>query len=222
MKGKKQIIILVALAVVSFAVSYLVSGWLSGQKPGPSPQPLAGQTTQEQLGIGGVPTPTLGSVQPVTISMKEQELDRLGKELRLKIDAYRVKQKQLDKQQKQIQLAGQLLEKQAKELEALKMELMTPLNGLKDAMASLENTRIRVAKLEKSNLKRTATIYEKMDAARGVGILIAMYKNNQEDDVVKILFYMSEKKAAKLLAEMQDQNIAAKLCQKLKKIQEDG
>ena len=110
MKGKKQIIILVALAVVSFAVSYLVSGWLSGQKPGPSPQGPAGQATQEQLGISGVLTP--GAVQPVTISMKEQELDRLGKELRLKIDAYRAKQQQLDKQQNQIQLAGKLLKKQ--------------------------------------------------------------------------------------------------------------
>ncbi len=220
MKGKKQIIILVALAVVSFAVSYLASGWLGGGKPGPSPQPPTRQATQEQLGIGGVLTP--GSVQPVTVSMKEQELDRLGKELRLKIDAYRAKQKQLDKQQKQIQLAGQLLEKQAKELEALRMELVAPLTRLREVRASLENTRIRVAKLEKSNLKRTATIYEKMDATRGVGILIAMCKNNQEDDVVKILFYMSEKKAAKLLAEMQDQNIAAKLCQKLKMIQEDG
>lgn len=220
MKDKKRIIILGALAIISFAASYLVSGWLGGEEPKPSPQPSDGQAPPDQMVIGAPPAP--GSIQPITIIMKERELDRLAKELRLEISTFRDKKKQQEKQQERIKETEKLLAEQVKELEGLQMKLAAPLARLRDAKGDLENTRVRIKEQEKSNLKRTATIYEKMDAAKGSGILIAMYKNNQEDDVVKILFYMSEKKAAKLLAEIPDPKVAADLCQKMKKIQEDG
>lgn len=220
MKGKKRIIILAVLGALSFAASYLVAGWLNGEKGEPGPQPAAAQAQQGLLEVGEVPTP--GSVQPVTISMKERELDRLAKELRLKISVYNAKQRELEKQQKRIHLAEELLTKQAKELETLRMQLVAPLTHLREAKADLENSRVLVAKREKANLKHTAAIYEKMDTASGSEILIGMCKNKQEDDVVKILFYMSERAAAKLLAEIPDKGIAAELCQKLKKIQEEG
>ena len=219
MKGKKRIIILAVLGALSFAASYLVSGWLSGGKAEPGPQLTADQAQQGLLEIGEVPTPT--SVQPVTISMKERELDRLAKELRLKIGAYNAKQRELEKQQKRIHLAEELLANQAKELETLRMQLVAPLTRLREAKADLENSRVLIAEIEKNNLKHIATIMDK-DTTSASEILSGMYKNKQEDDVVKILFYMSERTAAKALAEMPDKDIAAGLCQKLKKIQEEG
>jgi flagellar motility protein MotE (MotC chaperone) len=172
------------------------------------------------LEVGEIPTPA--SVQPVTIGMKERELDRLARELRLKIGVYNGKQRELEKQQKRIHVAEELLAQHAKELEALRMQLVAPLTRLREAKADLESTRVLVAKEEKANLKHTAAIYEKMDTAIGGEILTSMCKNSQEDDVVKILFYMSERAAAKLLAEIPDKDIAAELCQKLKKVQEEG
>lgn len=220
MRGKKRIIILAVLGVLSFAASYVVSGWLSGKKAGPALQEPSRQAQQGLLEIGEIPTPA--SVQPVTISMKERELDRLAKELRLKISVCNAKQREMEKQQKRIQLAEELLAKHAKELETLRVQLVAPLTRLREAKADLESTRVLIAKREKANLKHTAAIYEKMDTASGSEILAGMCKNKQEDDVVKILFYMSERAAAKLLAEIPDKDIAAGLCQKLKKIQEEG
>ena len=81
MKDKKRIIILAALGIISFAASYLVSGWLGGEEPKSSSQPSADQASPDQMVIGAPPTP--GSVQPITIIMKERVLDRLTKELRL-------------------------------------------------------------------------------------------------------------------------------------------
>ena len=218
--NKKRLIILIALAIISFAASYLISGWLGKEDPIPSQQPSDDQATPDQMVIGVPPAP--GSVEAATIRMKERELDRLSKELRLQISTFRDKQKEQEEREDQIKETGKLLAEQVKELEVLRMELVAPLNGLKDAKEALENTRVRVNQQEKLNLKRTATIYEKMDPVKGSGILIAMCNNNQEDDVVKILFYMSVKKAAMLIAEIPDPKIASDLFQKLKKIQEDG
>ncbi len=220
MKGKKRIIILAVLGALSFAASYLVSGWLSGRKAEPAPQAPGGQAQQGPLEIGEVPTPT--SVQPVTISMKERELDRLAKELRLKISVYNAKQRELEKQQQRIQLAEGLLAKHAKELETLRMQLVAPLTRLREAKAALEEDRRVIATIDKANLKHIALIFEK-DPEIGGEILAGMCKNKQEeDDAAKILFYMSERAAAKLLAEIPDKDLAAGLCQKLKKVQEEG
>jgi flagellar motility protein MotE (MotC chaperone) len=39
---------------------------------------------------------------------------------------------------------------------------------------------------------------------------------------VKILLFMSERSAAKLLAAMTDKDLAAGLCEKLKRVQQEG
>jgi flagellar motility protein MotE (MotC chaperone) len=49
-----------------------------------------------------------------------------------------------------------------------------------------------------------------------------MCSNNQEEDAVKILRFMSERSAGKILTEMSDKEMAARLCSKLKVIQEES
>jgi flagellar motility protein MotE (MotC chaperone) len=61
-----------------------------------------------------------------------------------------------------------------------------------------------------------------MDPVRGGGILSGMAANKQLDDVAKILFYMSERTSAKMLAEITDKVVAAQLTEKMQKIREEG
>ncbi len=219
MTGKLKIIILVGIAVVGFGGSYLASSLLGGKKQ-PSTQP-AGEQAEGQSDEFG---PILESVsgQSITIGMREAELTALIREVRLKISDCKKKQKELEKREKRIHIAGEVLKKQAEELEALRMQLVSPLTRIKETIAELESTRVRIDKTEQSNMKRIAAMCEKMDTASSSQMLTGMCQNNQEDDAVKILYYMSERSAGKLLSEITDKTLAAKLCGKLKKVQEKG
>lgn len=218
MTAKLKIIILVGIAVVGFGGSYLASSLLGGKKQ-PATQPVG----EQAKGLSDAFGPILASAgQPITIGMRETELTALIREVRVKIDDYRKKEKKLEKREKRIRIAGKVLKQQAEELEALRVRLVSPLTRIKDAIAELESTRIRIDKTEQSNIKRIAAICEKMDATSSSQMLTRMCKNNQEDDATKILYYMSERSAGKLLSEITDKTLAAKLVGKLQKIQEKG
>ena len=77
-----------------------------------------------------------------------------------------------------------------------------------------------IAREEEENLKRTATIYEKMDSRSGSRILVAMCADGRQDDAAKLLYYMSDRSAGKMLADMTDAKLAASLSERLKKIRQ--
>jgi flagellar motility protein MotE (MotC chaperone) len=220
MSGKLRIIVLVLVGVVGFAGSFLISPWLgAGGEQAAQPPGAAVDTTEELDVFGKMAVP--GSAQSVTVSMKEEELSQLIREVRLKIDACKQKQDQLEQREERIRIAGETLKKQAEQLEALRVQLVAPLTRIQEEKAALEATRIRIGTQERTNIKRLAKVYEKMDAATGGEILIGMCKNKQEDDAVKILRYMSERSAGKVLSEMTDKELAARLCTKLQRLQEE-
>ena len=215
MKSKLRIIIVAVLAVAIFAISYLVSAWLA---PAPAPVETAGPAEQAETAPGDEEATSQG----VSLSMKERELDELVREVRGKIEECKKRQGELDKQEARIRQAGEELRNQAKELEAMRVELVAPLTRIRETMAELENTRIRIRSSEQVNLKRIATVCEKMDSASGGEMLARMCTAQQEDDAVKILRYMSERSAGKLLSEMGDKELAARLCSKLKRVEEES
>jgi flagellar motility protein MotE (MotC chaperone) len=216
MRGKKlAIIVMAALGVVSFVVSFLLSGWL-----GDSPQSAQAGTEDAAAQQQELDLPELAAAAPAPPQVKE--LDELIREMRLRMAEYSKKDKQLQQREKRLQLAQELLKKQATELESLRMELSTPLTRLKEAQAELQQSRVSIAKQEEANLKKTAAIYEKMDPASGSEYLTEMCANKQEQDVVKILYLMSERSAAKVLAEMTDTSLAARLTEMMKRIQQEG
>lgn len=217
MTGKLKIIILVGIAVVGFGVSYLVSPWLAGEKT--SATLPAGEQAKDKTDEFG-PILASASGQTITLGMREAELTALIREVRLKIRDSKKKQKELEKREKRIHIAGEVLKKQAEELEALRIQLVSPMTRIKETIAELESTRIRIDKTEQANMKRIATMCEKMDTTSSSQMLTRMCENNQEDDAVKILYYMSKRSAGKLLSEITDITLAAKLCGKLKKVQE--
>ncbi len=213
MKGIIKIVVFVVLAGVSFGASYLLSGLFSGGDDS-STSTAATETQEAMLAGSGAP---LGGITP-SIHMKEGEVNRLIKDLRLKMDQVAAKEGKLQKREKRLELAEKLLLKQAKDLETLRMELVTPLTDLREAKAKLDATRIDIDQEEQVNLKKIAGQYNVMNPVEGSAILVGMCKNNQEDDVVKILYYMEERPAAGMLTALTDTNMAARLVGKLKTI----
>ena len=218
MSGKKLVIIVIAgLGALSFAVSFLLSG-RRGAPPAAPPADQAAQAgsqLQQQMALAGLS-------EDVQLQPKAKQLDELIRDVRMRIAEYRHKVEKLEQREQRLRLAEGLLKTQAKDLEALRMELVAPLTRLKEAKAELEQGRVRIAQEELKNLKRLATTYEKMDATSGSEALTAMCANKQEDDAVKILYFMSERSAAKLLAKMPDKTLVAKLSGKIKKIQQQS
>ncbi len=222
MKGKLKIIIMVALAGVSFAASFFINKLTTGGDGAPQASP---DETREAKGLRAPSDMSVPSgVSWPTVQMKEREFDRLVKELRLKIDAVSAREDEIEKRQQRLKLAEKMLQKQAEELENLRVRLVAPLTNLREQRAKLLNTRVTIKKQEQDELKHTARIYESMEPTKGGAIFTSMCKNDQEDDVVKILYFMSERTAAKMLAAITDTDLAAKLCEKLKRVsrQQEG
>jgi len=216
--SKKKLIVLVGLIAVSFGISFALTSMLS--KPAPQP------ASAEEAGKGPAPEGVLpGGIQIAAVKPmrpKEQQLQELVQEMRAKSSEYRTKLRKLKDREKRLEIAQGLLTQEAQDLENLRLKLVAQLPRLKEARAELIQTRIRIDRTESSNLERLAKTYEKMEAAAGSEILAKMVTHEQEDDAVKILYFMSERSAAKLLAEIADKDLAARLCEKMKKIEKES
>ena len=220
MSGKKFLIILGGLAVLSFGVSLAISMLLGGSEPASPPGPQA--TTRPALtgadallATAGAPGRLLRQMLPA-----QRQVEELIKDLRARVTDYDRRERQLDDREKRLQLTEQNLQRRAKELEKLRMELVTPWTRLKEAAAELERSRVNVDAQEKAAILNIAATFEKMDSAEGAAILEGMCQNEQTDDVVKILFYVSERPRGKLLGEIKDKDLAAKLTALMQKVRE--
>lgn len=217
--SKKKLIILVGLIAVSFGTSFALTSMLSKPAPQPASAEEAGKGPALPGGLlpGGIQIGAVEAMRP-----KEQQLQELVQEMRLKSSEYRTKLRKLEDREKRLEIAQGLLTQEAQDLENLRLKVVAQLPRLKEAKAELIQTRIRIDRTESGNLERLAKTYEKMDAAAGSEILAKMVSHEQEDDAVKILYFMSDRSAAKLLAELTDKDLAARLCEKMKKVEKEG
>jgi len=201
MKGKMRIIILAAVALVSFTVAYLVSPKLGSAGGAATGADARGKQPKDGEAIPGLELAT--SAQPVTIAMKEQELTLLIKELRLKIESYRTREQDLVKRRKRLSLAENVLKTQIDELAKLQSELTPALQRYNEAKNKLEATRTVIAAEEAKNIKDLAKRYDEMAKEAGTEaakILIDLWASQQNQDLaVQIFYYMKPKSAAKVL-----------------------
>jgi peptidoglycan hydrolase CwlO-like protein len=235
--SKKQIIIASAAGLLTFIVAF-AGTWLVGRS-----SPTSSETT--------TPAPqTAASTQPATTSpesiaadsqtadeaetkkgLTQKQLKSLVYEVREKIQDYEGKMKELEVREARLAMTQDTLKKDIEEMNKLRVELAALVANLKEQRSKLLETRAEIAKSEKANLTSIAATYDKMDPASASKILSSMCAKQMEtgrieggavDDSVKILFYMTERTKAKLLAEMvtSEPKLAAFLCQRLKKIVE--
>ena len=213
-----KIILVLALAGIAFGLSFGLSWW-TGR--GAAPKAATGAEVKKAAASRDG-TPTLPPLPEAVPSVDEKHLYDLIKEVRDKTEECRKRELALVQQEQRLQMTKDLLTKQTQELEALRLQVNTAVTRLKDVQADLDKNRIAIAADETKNLKRTAAVYDRMEPAAGSQILQSMCTNNQSPDAVKILYYMSERSVAKLLAEMPDKKLAASLVEQLKHVKEQG
>jgi hypothetical protein len=230
--SKKLIIITAAAGLSSFAGMFALA-WFT--KPTPQIQgPEAAQATpsdrEADLKLTQPQMLPAGDIAPVDAKMKktmtERQLKSLVYEIREKIQEYDRKLRDLEVRERRLQTAQDTSKKDIEELNNLRIELASTVAILKNEQDKLQKSRLEIAQTEKKNLMSIALAYDKMDATSAGEILtnISQAENAAADDAVKILYYMSERTKAKVLASIAETepSISAYFCQQLKQIVESG
>jgi flagellar motility protein MotE (MotC chaperone) len=236
----KKLIIITALAgLVSFAGAFAM-GWFTA----PSPPEDPGESIQPGIvSVGAVPEiprPVAGTAGVIDAAddsdrkaMTEKQLKNLVFEVREKVHEYDDKLHNLTVREQRLQRTQDTLKEDIQNLNNLRIELATIVADIKSERDKLLKTRLEVAQAEKSNLVLIAATYDKMDASSASKILVSMCTSQTQpgkidsqsrgfDEAVKILYYMTERTTAKLLAELTtgEPRLAAFLTQRLKQIVE--
>ena len=157
-------------------------------------------------------------------TMTDQQLESLVFEVRQKIKEYDDKLRNLDVREQRLQAARLTLEKDIEEMTTLRLELASAVASLRTEQDKLSKSKVEIEKTETENLISIAATYDKMDAESAAKILMNMVKNQNSntasDDAVKILYYMTDRTKAKVLASLADTEppVSAYICQRLKKL----
>jgi hypothetical protein len=236
----RKMIIMTAVGFASFAGAF-VFAWLTHSPPADpsalSEEPVVndGQPEQAPLlfetDIKSTMTQTFASSAK---TMTEQQLKDLIQNIREKMREYENKVQGLAVQEKRLQVAQDVLKEDIENLNTLRIELASTIANLKDERDKLLKSRLEIDRSEKVNLVSIAATYDKMESSSASTILMNMCRAEQAhsseagkapdsfDDAVKILYYMTERTKAKLLAELAtaEPSLAASLCNRLKQIVE--
>jgi len=207
------------------------------------------QLSEPTVGINET-EPELPQAEPISIAgngeiqraMTEKKLNGLVYEVRENLGEYKSKLQGLEAREQRLEIAHSIIKKDIEELDNLRIELASIVSSLKSERDKLLKSRVKIAKAEKANLVSIAAAYDKMDSASAGKILTNMCRfpgaqkggegssqapdggtDGSFDEAVKILYYMTERTKAKLLAELvsSEPKLAAILCRELKKIIEE-
>jgi len=219
--SKKLLIIIGAAGLISFVGTFIFA-LLKTSTDSPS-----GEDVQSTLTDG------MKLLQPETASIKaaaglesgmkktitEKQLEGLVDEVREKMQDYNAKLQNLEVRKQRLQIAGDALKKDIEELDSLRIELASVVASLKNEQDKLEKMKLEIESIEKDNLISIAATYDKMDPKIASDILASMNKaqDDSANDAVKILYYMSARARAKVLAATKPAT-SAYFCKKLKQI----
>jgi len=227
--NKKLIIITGLVGLVGFAGMFAFAWFTKTTPEVQSPETEQTGQAHQQADLKLAPPKMLATsgLNPVDSKMKkamtEKQLKSLVFEVREKIQEYDNKLDALKTKEQRLQRAQEMLKTDIEELNNLRIELASTVASLKSEQDKLLKSKVEIAKTEKNNLISIAAAYDKMAPESAGQILTTMSKarNSGSDDAVKILFYMSERTKAKVLAsiaESKEPAISAYFCQKLKQI----
>lgn len=230
--SKKIIIITAALGLAGF-MGMFAFAWFS--RPATMAQDLEADQLSSpveenafNLAEPQIPGAARGSDVDRTMkrTLTEKQLKSLVYEVREKIQEYNNMLSDLKIRKQRQQVAHESLKSDIAKLNNLQVELATTISQLKNEQEELLKSRIEIAKDEKNNLISIAATYDKMDSESAGKILtdISRTQNESAIDAVKILYYMTERTKAKVLASIaeDDPAISAYFCKKLKQITENG
>jgi len=242
--SKKLILITAVLGLVSFAGAFAFK-WFT--KPIPEDQiaepevstSVTPEVTNDNLFQYKNNTTTGNDSAPKTMTryMSEQQLKNLVNDLQNKMREYENKLQRLKVDEQRIELVQEMLKKDIEKLSNLQVELASTTANIKSERDKLLNSRLEIERTETNNLASIAATYDKMDATSASKIFANMctvsepateqdgQANKYDDsfnDAVKILYYMTDRTKAKLLAELATTkpDLAADISGRLKQITE--
>jgi hypothetical protein len=225
---KIQIIIFAAAGLLSFAAVFTVSFMIKkNQVVLPDVEPEAAMMGEDD-GMFGEPDFTVsgdgGEVESYSLSksMTEKQLKSLIYDIREKVKETKFTEKRLEIQEERIQTLREVMQADIERLEKLRLELTSVIANLTQQEHNLQQTIITIEVLEKANMQKLAGRYDKMSTDMASDIIVSMAGNNQMNDAVMILYYMSERTSGKLLGTIgkTQPGIAASISLMLKKVQE--
>jgi hypothetical protein len=227
--NKKMLIIIIVIGLAGLSGGFGFA-WLNKPQPAAAtepnaiaPEPNAAPIVTDIANIksGAYMTADINNAA-FRRAMTEKQLKLLVQSMRAKMLDVDQKEQDLSVKSRQLEAAKEILQKDVNDLTSLKVELASAAAAVRQERDKLEKLRLQIGEEEMLNLKKTAGIYDKMDSASACKIVTKMCDSNQIDDAVKIMNYMTDRTAAKLLGEIgtTSPDTAAELCQKLKKIRE--
>jgi len=237
--SKKLIIITAAAGLVSFAGAF-VFAWFTKPAPSSSPDESGQPTLASVETIPELPQPAgdmTGVVGTASDEMKkamtEKQLKNLVFEVREKVQEYHDKLQNLEVREQRLQMSQDTLKKDIENLNNLRVELATIVTDIKSERDKLLKSRLEIDRTEKANVVLIAAFYDKMDATSAGKIFKSLCTSQTQpekidsqstgfDEAVKILYYMTDRTQAKLLAELTsiEPKLAAFLTRRLKQIVE--
>lgn len=227
---KYQIILMIGLGVFSFTAAFGFN-WFRNQKsaaaavaqsaaPVSDVSPAVTQERQTPLGtIGGQTWSDAGDEH---LGITERQLQHLIYDVREKMREYNLREREQAAESARIELARKSLQDDIEQLNQLREQLDIKLASLKEKEEQIQKTVFEIEGIERANLQRLAATYDRMDAAQAGRIMVTMAANNQLQDVVKILYYMNDRNAARVLGEIgaTQPEVAGVLSLQLKRVKE--
>ncbi|MBE0534089.1 MAG: hypothetical protein IH624_00365 [Phycisphaerae bacterium] len=222
---KVQIIIIAAAGLASFAGVFGFT-WYMKQQLATAAAAIAAapqeDPTQAVGPYGQTESPGARGGNPLKATLHEEELKDLIFEVRERITEYKSKERSLAEEAQRIETAKKSLDADVERLSVLHDALNVAIGRLKQQEAALQRRLVEISALEKQNLQRIASTYDKMDVTQASTIIVNMASNQQLEDAVKIIYLMGERTAAKLLGEISTKkpDLASLLSTELKKVKE--
>lgn len=225
----KKLLIVFIVTIVSFAATF-GAVWFANSKQDVTPQvsaqaQQAGTNPMTSIGGNTEPVKKLELYNTETArSLPERRLQNLIEDARNKVRDVKTREDQLDEYEKQLEMTRESLSGDIERLSQLYEQLSRQILTLKQQKQMLDSRIVEIKQDESERLKQLAAVYDNMDEQSSANLFINMISNSQLDDAAKIVFFMSERKSAKVLAEItnKEPTIARVLCSKIKSIKEES
>jgi flagellar motility protein MotE (MotC chaperone) len=198
---KSQIIVVTVIGTLSFAAAFGTGFILKRNKAVAATQAQAAQEHAKIPPVKPALAPKVDEFFSGT-TLSENQLKTLICDLQEKMENVKDKQKELEQDTERINITRQTLTGEIEQLNQLRENLNQTLLTLQEKERSIRDSMTEIEAVEKANLTKIAATYDKMDPTQSAKILTTMTTNNQIKDAVKILYYMSERSASKLLGEI--------------------
>ncbi len=146
--------------------------------------------------------------------------------LQRKMADVELQREDIQREKRALEVLQEQIRKEREETLKVIGEKIAELKRLKREIAEMhrriKSLQVSIAASERANVERIANIYAKMEPTKAASTLTSMYTSGKQDEVVKILYKMQERSAAKILNAVADPKLAADITERLSRVREES